>query len=185
MAARTVLEPAAGVLVLPSGDRRLELSLRCPDVRLNQAGTFGGDLPTQIARRAERPTDGTAPTFPSGRSPRSLRWNVNSASAVVPAGASAAQMAAVVVRGDSSGNSRRSRWRRLRRSDCAASSGPVRPRAIRCFSTATLPASNSPSRATRVENGKAYLGHRPFCKLEPNTWYESRRAVFGPTPVGR
>ena len=52
--AAPVLQPAAGVLVLPSGDRRLEVSLRCPDVRLNEeAGTFGGDLPTQIARCTE------------------------------------------------------------------------------------------------------------------------------------
>ena len=52
-AATPVLQPAAGVLVLPSGDRRLDVSLRCPDVRLNQeAGSFGGDLPTQIARRS-------------------------------------------------------------------------------------------------------------------------------------
>ena len=56
-AAVPVLQSAAGVLVLPSGDRRLEVSLRCPDVRLNQeAGTFGGDMPTQIAahRRSRR-----------------------------------------------------------------------------------------------------------------------------------
>ena len=42
-----------------------------------------------------------------------------------------------------------------------------------------------PGRATRVEDGKAYLGHRPLCKLEPNQWYESRRAVFGHGSLGR
>ena len=41
-----------------------------------------------------------------------------------------------------------------------------------------------PVASTRVESDKAYLGHRPLCRLEPNTWYESRRAVFGPTPLG-
>ena len=39
-AAAPVLQPAAGVLVLPSGDRRLEVSLRCPDVRLNQEAGY-------------------------------------------------------------------------------------------------------------------------------------------------
>ena len=41
-----------------------------------------------------------------------------------------------------------------------------------------------PVAATRVENGKAYLGHRPLCKLEPDRWYESRRAVYGTAPAG-
>ena len=69
LAVAPVLEPEAGVLVLPSGDRRLELSLRCPDVRLNrEAGRLAGNCRTQIAPAPRRPTGGTAPTVPS-RSP--------------------------------------------------------------------------------------------------------------------
>ena len=37
-----------------------------------------------------------------------------------------------------------------------------------------------PVSSTRVEDKRAILGHRPLCTLVPNTWYESRRAVYGP-----
>ena len=46
------LNQDAGVLVLISGDARLEVSLRCPQVQLaDGAGSFGGELPTKISRR--------------------------------------------------------------------------------------------------------------------------------------
>jgi hypothetical protein len=49
-----LLNPDAGVIVLTSGRERLEVSLRCPHVRLdNEAGSFGGELPTKIDRRAQ------------------------------------------------------------------------------------------------------------------------------------
>ena len=46
------LNPDAGVIVLTSGNQRLEVSLRCPRVQLdNAADSFGGELPTKIDRR--------------------------------------------------------------------------------------------------------------------------------------
>lgn len=36
-----------------------------------------------------------------------------------------------------------------------------------------------PVAATRVDGDKLLLAHRPGIKLQPGTWYESRRAVFG------
>ena len=41
-----------------------------------------------------------------------------------------------------------------------------------------------PVAATRVENGHVLVAHRPGLWLEPNTWYETRKAVFGLAPVG-
>ena len=42
-----------------------------------------------------------------------------------------------------------------------------------------------PVSSTRWENGQIVLAHRPGRKLQPGTWYETRTAVYGWTPLGR
>lgn len=36
----------------------------------------------------------------------------------------------------------------------------------------------------RVENGRLRLSHRPGVRIHPGVWYETRKAVYGITPVG-
>ena len=42
-----------------------------------------------------------------------------------------------------------------------------------------------PVAATRVENGKAIIATKPLCEVAPETWYESRKAVYGPAGAGQ
>ncbi len=42
-----------------------------------------------------------------------------------------------------------------------------------------------PVASTRVEKGAAILAHRPGIRLQPDQWYESRKAVYGAVPEGR
>ncbi|MBI4556090.1 MAG: NPCBM/NEW2 domain-containing protein [Candidatus Hydrogenedentes bacterium] len=42
-----------------------------------------------------------------------------------------------------------------------------------------------PIASTREEQGRIVLAHRPGLRVSPETWYESRRAVYGLTPKGR
>ncbi len=41
-----------------------------------------------------------------------------------------------------------------------------------------------PIAATRCEGDQIVLAHQPGLRMQPNTWYESRNAVYGRTPVG-
>jgi hypothetical protein len=42
-----------------------------------------------------------------------------------------------------------------------------------------------PIASTRVENGRVVLASKPLCELAPDTWYESRKAVYGPAAAGQ
>ncbi|MHB0960688.1 MAG: NPCBM/NEW2 domain-containing protein [Pirellulaceae bacterium] len=180
-----VLQPETGVLTLPSGTHLLNVSLQCPEVRLNsEAGPFGGDAPTKVARRAGS-VDGWACSYSPVRLADDsllerelcLQWYPSER----------------VLR----------KWLRLR---LTRESMPV---TVEEITLETLPANQLrgefrpgppqsyplflegyfagvefPVASTRIERDKAYLGHRPRCQLEPDKWYESRRAVYGPAPAG-
>ena len=36
----------------------------------------------------------------------------------------------------------------------------------------------------RAENGRLILFHRPGLRIQPGTWYQTRKAVYGVTPLG-
>lgn len=42
-----------------------------------------------------------------------------------------------------------------------------------------------PVAAVRSENGRLLLAHRPGIYIQPNKWYESKKAIFGAAPVGQ
>jgi hypothetical protein len=42
-----------------------------------------------------------------------------------------------------------------------------------------------PVASTRIEKGAAVLAHRPGVRLQPDQWFESRKAVYGAVPEGR
>ncbi|MHB8972746.1 MAG: NPCBM/NEW2 domain-containing protein [Pirellulaceae bacterium] len=179
-----VLQPDAGVLVLAAGDHELRVSLRCPDVRLKEAGTFGGELPLKIARYEEG-AEGWDCTYSPARISADatlerelcLRWFPQEkvlrkwlrlrlgqgAAPVTIEEITLEILAAEQVRGD---------FR------------PGPPQSYPLFLDSYFAGVEFPVAATRVENDKAILSHRPLCRLEPNTWYESRRAVYGPAPSG-
>jgi hypothetical protein len=180
-----LLNPDAGVIVLTSGRERLEVSLRCPHVRLdNEAGSFGGELPTKIDRRAQ--ADGG--------------WEC-SYQPVKLAGEAVVDRVLRVEWSAQEGVLRK--WLRLR---LTSGNAPVKideivletldaskvtrefrpgpPQSYPLFLDGFFAGVEFPVSSTRVEDTRAILGHRPLCVLAPNTWYESRRAVYGPAPAG-
>lgn len=42
-----------------------------------------------------------------------------------------------------------------------------------------------PVAALRAENDRIVLAHRPGIDIQPNKWYESKKAIFGAAPVGQ
>ena len=42
-----------------------------------------------------------------------------------------------------------------------------------------------PVASTRVKDGKVIIASKPKCEVAPDTWYESRKAVYGPAGAGQ
>lgn len=42
-----------------------------------------------------------------------------------------------------------------------------------------------PIATTRIEDGRIVLAHTPGLRMQPNVWYDSRKAVYGVTPLGQ
>ena len=175
------------MVVLASGTARLEVSLRCPQVQLGDgAGSFGGDLPTQIDRRM--PADG--------------KWECRYEPVKLPG---ETELERVLCAEWSAGEGVLRKWLRLRvisgdtmprvdeivfesldASRLTREFQPGPPQSYPVFLSGFFAGIEFPVASTRVEDRRAILGHRPLCTLLPNTWYESRRAVYGPAPrVGK
>jgi len=178
-------KPDAGLLVMRMGDRQLEVSLSCPHVRLEDgAGSFGGDLPTKVEPGGQ---DGSG-------------WEC----AYSPVRLASGAVIDRVVRAEwhpREGVLRK--WLRLRASEgdrplkigeivletfdaskLTHEFRPGPPQSYPLLLDGVFAGVEFPVASTRVEEGRAILGHRPLCVLEPNAWYESRHAVYGLAPPG-
>ena len=175
----------SGVLVLASGEQQLPVSLRYPRVRLSaDAGSCGGELPTQVVRHASQEGSWTCLYSPvslnGGQSlERELRLEWNSEERILR------------------------KWLRMR---LTAGNAPVDVEEITLETVAAAPLYVNPQlgppqsypvffsgffagiefpvATTRWEGNQALIAHGPRCRLTPDAWYESRRAVYGLAPAG-
>lgn len=180
-----VLDTDSHVAVLASNERRLNVSLCCPAVRLAQpAESFGSDAPVRIVTGSDRSTEWTCEYEPvrlaaGGVIERSLHLQWDARDGVLR------------------------KWLRLRLADDA---GPVTldeicldtitakplyvnpllgpPQSYPLFTTGFFAGIEFPVAATRWNENEGVLSHRPLCTLASGTVYESRRAVYGPAPAG-
>jgi NPCBM/NEW2 domain len=180
-----VLQPEAGVLVLPSGDQELRVSLRCPDVRLNkEAGSLGGDLPTKIARRAGS-ADGWDCTYSPVRLAKDATLERELCLQWYPQEKVLRKWLRLrLAQGDTPVTVDEITLESLAAEQLRRDFRPGPPQSYPLFLDSYFAGVEFPVASTRIENDKAVLGHRPLCRLEPNTWYESRRSVYGPAPSG-
>ncbi len=180
------LDPDAHALVFLCDDERFDVTLRCPHVRLaGDAGAFGGDEPGQI-RPLAQPDSG---------------WECSYAPVELAGGTT---LERVLCAQWSAEERVLRKWLRLRMTagdapvnvdeitlDTFAASRLTRefrpgpPQSYPLFVRGLFAGIEFPVASTRVEDGRAILGHRPRCTLEAGKWYESRRAVFGPARNGR
>ncbi|MCU0962224.1 MAG: NPCBM/NEW2 domain-containing protein [Pirellulaceae bacterium] len=179
-----VLRRDAGVITLRAGDQQLDVSLRCPQVQLSDgAGSFGGELPAGVNEQAESGTawECTYPPLEVAGVPveRVLRLAWSSDERVLrkwlrlrgAPGAPALQIAEITL--EAIHDVQLVREFHL---------GP--PQSYPIFVAGFFLGIEFPVAASRIDSGTAVLGHRPLCRLPADTWYESRRAVYGPAAAG-
>ena len=171
--------------MLPSGNRQLPVSLRCPAVRFSSGdAAFGGELPLQIATQPGNADAWVATYAPFSVAPGvsvepdlGLQWYPQEGVLCKSLRLRTEQATTPLVIEDIT-------LETLAAEQLCGEFRPGLPQSYPLFLDGYFAVIEFPVAATRVENGKAYLGHRPLCKLEPNHWYESRRAVYGTAPVG-
>ncbi|MCE5197969.1 MAG: hypothetical protein ABFD54_06815 [Armatimonadota bacterium] len=59
------------------------------------------------------------------------------------------------------------------------------PQSYPVFSPGLFVGIEYPVAFTRLDNGRLILAHKPGIKLAPGTWYETKKAVYGVTSIGR
>jgi hypothetical protein len=180
------LNARSDALLLMSGNTSLEVSLRCPQVSWGDDGaTFGGETPTGVHNSSESGKTVWQCTYEpvtvagtivlervvcaqwsadEGVLRKSLRLRVTSGSAPV-------KINDIVLE-------------TLDASRLTREFHPGPPQSYPLFLRGFFAGVEFPVASTRVESGQAILGHRPLCTLTPDTWYESRRAVYGPADDG-
>ena len=172
-----------GVLVLTSGNLQMEVSLRCPQVRLaDGAGSFGGELPT----KANEPSVGNweCDYPPVKLAGATVLERVLCAEWSAPERVLRKWLRLRVVAGDAPVKIDEITLESLDAAKLTREFRPGPPQSYPLFFEGFFAGIEFPAAATGVENGRAILGHRPLCTLVPDTWYESRRAVYGPAPPG-
>jgi hypothetical protein len=176
-----VLNEQDMVLTLVSGDQRLNVSLRCPDVVLD-AGAFGGDAPAKVV--AER--DG--------------RWSCAYEPAALASGAISertlhAEWSAEeqvlrkwitfrITNTDNRVTLREVTLEKFASPAFAQEFRPLPPQSYPLFLKGFFAGIEFPVASTRVEGGVAFVGHRPMCDIRPGVEYQSRKAVYGPANSG-
>ena len=179
------LNQDAGVLVLTSGDTRMEVSLRCPQVQLaDGAGSFGGELPTKIDRRDQADGGWECSYPPVKLASETVLERVLCAEWSPEEGVLRKWLRLRVAAGDAAVKIDEIVLETLDAAKLTREFRPGPPQSYPLFFDGFFAGIEFPVASTRVEDNRAILGHRPLCTLVPNTWYESRRAVYGPAPAG-
>ena len=184
------VEVSAEAVVLKQGEFRLPVSLVCPRFTIDGAEVGGKGPPVGKAGRMESGQVLELPCVPIvlGDSSRlevklCLKWSADEGvlrkwAVYRMEGASDAKLLSEVVLEDLDTNAGGLRVLAEQPvNDDGIQSRPV-------FLAGFFAGIEYPVACGRVENGRMILSHRPGLRMQPGTWYETRKAVYGITAVG-
>jgi len=173
----------SGALVLASGGSTLDVSLKCPRFRLEGAAEVGGALSSEVRGdiHSGGPVEASFPPIPVADSAALevrllLRWS--------PSESVLRKWVRFRLRADAPKVLQELVLEDLGAAGRAIRTDPSGLHSQPAFLDGFFLGIEFPVAATRLEGGRLLLASRPGLRMQPNAWYESRRAVYGVAPKG-